>query len=92
MTRKPNALETAEVLTFIESSGQSLISRNCIVDTIGENPLSFPAMIRHGERTRGDVVSQIMNQRFPLLNQTGKKPAARVWIIQKQTGVHCATC
>ena len=92
MTRKPTDREIAEVLSLIEVSGKSLISRGYIVDIIEATPEEYPALARYDERIRADIVSQIMNQRFNLRNQTAKKPRSRVWVINQQTGVQCASC
>lgn len=70
--------------------GRSLLSRGQMFDSILDNPVRFPALTALNTRQRIEAISTVMNQRYPLLNQEGRKPRSRVWVLKG--GVACVSC
>ena len=96
MTRPPNETERTEINGLIDSLmfKRTLVSRDFINDILTENADTFPAMRAHEQRRRLEMITAIMNQRFCLWNQTGRKPQGKVWMLnsEKQAGVYCVIC
>lgn len=85
----------AEVQALILSlmDQRTMISRGYIEDAITANPDRFPEMSSLPVLIRRDIISQIMNQRFHLLNQTAQRPKAKVWVLNSpKQGVACVSC
>lgn len=92
MSRIISKAEWREIEDLIHTlvPGRSLLSRGQMFDTILENPVRFPALMALSTRHRIELISTVMNQRYPLLNQQGRKPRARVWVLEG--GVPCVSC
>ena len=95
MTRSPTPPEVAEVQALILSlmDQRTVISRGYIEDAIAAEPDRFPELSSIPILIRRDMISQIMNRRFYLLNQTAQRPKSRVWVLNSpKQEVACVSC
>lgn len=81
MSRNPTQGEIQDIFAVIAllPSGTEVVSRNKILDYITEEPNCYPALWRLSTAIQLDVITRVMNQHYPLRNQTAHRPKARVW-------------
>lgn len=78
--------EVDRAISFLE--GVNLVSRPRIEGCIVNGPDQFPNLAAMDKAMRRQVITKVMNSRFPRLPSTGRKPKGHVWVLG---GGVCAT-
>lgn len=81
--------EVREVVLWLIADGTTIASRQRIEEIIIEFPFWCPNVATLDKSYRQKVISYYLNKKFTPLNQTGKRPRSKAWVLASTGGVSC---